>query len=92
MTRARERDPAASHRQHSYRIAYHPDFFLSLSSPLYFPLHFSDRRLACGTKFDRSGRSEGVAWVTYASEKHAAAAKEAFDGALAKGESLLWCE
>lgn len=37
-------------------------------------------------KFDRSGRSEGVAWVTYASEKHAAAAKEAFDGAIAKGE------
>lgn len=27
--------------------------------------------------------------MTYASEKHAAAAKEAFDGALAKGESCL---
>ncbi|GAA5963925.1 hypothetical protein JCM8115_002760 [Rhodotorula mucilaginosa] len=39
-------------------------------------------------KFDRSGRSEGVAWVTFASEKHAAAAKEAFDGALAKGEPI----
>ena len=68
-------------------------FSLSLlASLLLFSSHFSDRRLPCGTKFDRSGRSEGVAWVTYASEKHAAAAKEAFDGALAKGESLLWCE
>ncbi|GAA5862517.1 hypothetical protein JCM3774_001045 [Rhodotorula dairenensis] len=38
--------------------------------------------------FDRSGRSEGVAWVTYASEKHAAAAKDAFDGAIAKGEPI----
>ncbi|GAA6018405.1 hypothetical protein JCM8202_001366 [Rhodotorula sphaerocarpa] len=39
-------------------------------------------------KFDRSGRSEGVAWVTYTSEKDAAAAKEAFDGAFAKGEPI----
>ncbi|PRQ69931.1 hypothetical protein AAT19DRAFT_11584 [Rhodotorula toruloides] len=39
-------------------------------------------------KFDRSGRSEGIAWVTYTNEKHAAQAKEAFNGALAKGEPL----
>ncbi|GAA5976515.1 hypothetical protein JCM10908_005527 [Rhodotorula pacifica] len=39
-------------------------------------------------KFDRSGRSEGIAWVTYSSEKDAAAAKEAFDGAFAKGEPI----
>lgn len=37
-------------------------------------------------KFDRSGRSEGIAWVTYGNEEHAAHAKEAFDGALAKGQ------
>ena len=37
-------------------------------------------------KFDRSGRSEGVAWVTYGNEDHAAHAKQAFDGALAKGQ------
>ncbi|GAA5912885.1 hypothetical protein JCM5296_003895 [Sporobolomyces johnsonii] len=39
-------------------------------------------------KFDRSGRSEGVAWVTYSSEEHAAQAKEAFDGASAKGQNI----
>ncbi|KAK4331334.1 hypothetical protein RTBOTA2_000806 [Rhodotorula toruloides] len=31
---------------------------------------------------------EGIAWVTYTNEKHAAQAKEAFNGALAKGEPL----
>ncbi|GAA5998741.1 uncharacterized protein JCM10292_007200 [Rhodotorula paludigena] len=31
---------------------------------------------------------KGVAWVTYGSEKHAAQAKEAFDGAMAKGEPI----
>ncbi|GAA5919708.1 hypothetical protein JCM1841_000758 [Sporobolomyces salmonicolor] len=39
-------------------------------------------------KFDRSGRSEGIAWVTYTSEEHAAQAKEAFDGASAKGQNI----
>ena len=65
-----------------------------LASPLYFPFHSSSDESSCvrEQKFDRSGRSEGVAWVTFASEKHAAAAKEAFDGALAKGESSLLCE
>ncbi|KAG0657653.1 hypothetical protein C6P46_006307 [Rhodotorula mucilaginosa] len=61
-----------------------------LASPLYFPFHSSSDESSCvrEQKFDRSGRSEGVAWVTFASEKHAAAAKEAFDGALAKGEPI----
>ncbi|BGO89944.1 hypothetical protein NBRC10512_001928 [Rhodotorula toruloides] len=31
---------------------------------------------------------KGIAWVTYTNEKHAAQAKEAFNGALAKGEPL----
>ncbi|GAA6012884.1 hypothetical protein JCM10207_008365 [Rhodosporidiobolus poonsookiae] len=39
-------------------------------------------------KFDRSGRSEGIAWVTYGSEEHAAQAKEAFNGAPAKGQPI----
>ncbi|GAA5893037.1 hypothetical protein JCM6882_006921 [Rhodosporidiobolus microsporus] len=39
-------------------------------------------------KFDRSGRSEGIAWVTYGSEAHAAQAKEAFNGAPAKGQPI----
>ncbi|ORY55558.1 hypothetical protein BCR35DRAFT_221547 [Leucosporidium creatinivorum] len=39
-------------------------------------------------QFDRSGRSLGVAWVTFTSEDHAAQAKEAFDGALAKGQEI----
>ncbi|GJN87157.1 hypothetical protein Rhopal_000102-T1 [Rhodotorula paludigena] len=43
---------------------------------------------AAQLQFDRSGRSQGVAWVTYGSEKHAAQAKEAFDGAMAKGEPI----
>ncbi|BGP23133.1 hypothetical protein JCM10295v2_002026 [Rhodotorula toruloides] len=34
------------------------------------------------------GRSEGIAWVTYTNEKHAAQAKEAFNGAPAKGQPL----
>lgn len=34
MRRVRAREPAASQRQHSYRIAYHPDFSLSLSPRL----------------------------------------------------------
>ncbi|KPV76573.1 uncharacterized protein RHOBADRAFT_52563 [Rhodotorula graminis WP1] len=39
-------------------------------------------------KFDRSGRSTGTAWVTYLEDKHAAKAKEAFNGAMAKGEPI----
>jgi len=39
------------------------------------------------SKFDRSGRSTGTAWVTYLEDKHAAKAKEAFNGAMAKGAS-----
>ncbi|GAA5991729.1 hypothetical protein JCM11641_004845 [Rhodosporidiobolus odoratus] len=39
-------------------------------------------------KFDRSGRSEGVAWITYGSEEHATQAKEAFNGAPAKGQAI----
>lgn len=37
-------------------------------------------------QYDRSGRSTGLAWVTYASESQASKAKDAFDGAPAKGE------
>ncbi|KAK4705300.1 hypothetical protein P7C70_g911, partial [Phenoliferia sp. Uapishka_3] len=39
-------------------------------------------------KFDRSGRSTGMAFLGYGSEKEAAEAKEAFNGALAKGQKL----
>ena len=44
-----------------------------------------------GEQFDRSGRSTGIAYLGYGSEKEAAEAKEAFDGALAKGESCCTC-
>ncbi|GAA5827378.1 hypothetical protein JCM5353_001450 [Sporobolomyces roseus] len=39
-------------------------------------------------KFDKSGRSTGLAWVSYTSEDHAAAAKQAFDGCPAKGQNI----
>ncbi|GAA5838952.1 hypothetical protein JCM3766R1_004540 [Sporobolomyces carnicolor] len=39
-------------------------------------------------KFDKSGRSTGIAWISYTSEDHAKQAKEAFDGALAKGQNI----
>ncbi|KAL8279597.1 hypothetical protein RQP46_007910 [Phenoliferia psychrophenolica] len=39
-------------------------------------------------KFDRSGRSTGYAYLGYATEKEAVEAKEAFDGALAKGQNI----
>ncbi|KAK4046527.1 hypothetical protein OIO90_006539 [Microbotryomycetes sp. JL221] len=49
-------------------------------------LHYevSEREL----EFDRSGRSEGVAWVTFKNEDDATQAKEAFDGAMAKGQPI----
>ncbi|GAA5824423.1 hypothetical protein JCM10212_000784, partial [Sporobolomyces blumeae] len=40
------------------------------------------------TQFDRSGRSEGMAWLSYTTPEHATQAKEAFDGALAKGQNI----
>ncbi|GAA5859323.1 hypothetical protein JCM8547_001984 [Rhodosporidiobolus lusitaniae] len=39
-------------------------------------------------EFDRSGRSQGIAWIVYTSEDHAAQAKEAFNGAPAKGQPI----
>ncbi|GAA5916514.1 uncharacterized protein JCM6883_005445 [Sporobolomyces salmoneus] len=39
-------------------------------------------------KFDKSGRSTGLAWIGFTSEEHAQQAKEAFDGALAKGQNI----
>lgn len=36
-------------------------------------------------QYDKSGRSKGIANVEYEKVAHAVAAKEAFDGALAKG-------
>ncbi|KAM0788632.1 hypothetical protein ACM66B_006104 [Microbotryomycetes sp. NB124-2] len=39
-------------------------------------------------KFDRSGRSEGVAWVTFTNTEDASQAREAFDGAMAKGQPI----
>ncbi|GAA5936047.1 uncharacterized protein JCM15063_002692 [Sporobolomyces koalae] len=39
-------------------------------------------------QFDRSGRSTGIAWIGYTTEQHAQQAKEAFDGALAKGQNI----
>jgi len=40
------------------------------------------------TQYDRAGRSTGLAWVTYDTEDHARKAKDAFDGAPAKGQPL----
>lgn len=40
------------------------------------------------SQYDRSGRSEGVAWVTYEQEAHAIKARDAFDGAPAKSTSM----
>ncbi|GAA5966607.1 hypothetical protein JCM3765_005673 [Sporobolomyces pararoseus] len=39
-------------------------------------------------KFDKSGRSTGLAYIGYTNEEHAKQAKEAFDGALAKGQNI----
>jgi len=39
-------------------------------------------------KFDKSGRSEGVAWVTYTNSSDAERAKIEFDGAPAKGQFI----
>ncbi|GAA6010199.1 hypothetical protein JCM11491_005387 [Sporobolomyces phaffii] len=39
-------------------------------------------------KFDKSGRSTGMAWISYTTEEHGQQAKEAFDGALAKGQNI----
>ncbi|GEM12652.1 hypothetical protein Rt10032_c23g6669 [Rhodotorula toruloides] len=61
---------------------------LPLISPSSPPRLASSTALSRCSKFDRSGRSEGIAWVTYTNEKHAAQAKEAFNGAPAKGQPL----
>lgn len=39
-------------------------------------------------KFDRSGRSEGVAWVTFSNESDALKAHKMFNGANAKGQPI----
>jgi RNA recognition motif-containing protein len=52
--------------------------------PLFAPCSYPPTK-----KFDKSGRSTGLAFIGYSSEEHAQQAKEAFDGALAKGESNL---
>ncbi|WVO17135.1 hypothetical protein L204_104826 [Cryptococcus depauperatus] len=39
-------------------------------------------------KYDRSGRSTGIAWIQYASVQQAKAAINQFDGALTKGETI----
>ncbi|GAA5884809.1 hypothetical protein JCM16303_007281 [Sporobolomyces ruberrimus] len=39
-------------------------------------------------KFDRSGRSTGLAWIHYTTEENAEKAKESFDGAPCKGQAI----
>ncbi|GAA5838379.1 hypothetical protein JCM11251_004920 [Rhodosporidiobolus azoricus] len=63
------------------QLAYSPFQRLPLSFPPLPPLPTLG-------KFDRSGRSEGIAWVSYGSEDHAQQAKEAFNGAPAKGQPI----
>ncbi|BGP54233.1 hypothetical protein JCM8202v2_001810 [Rhodotorula sphaerocarpa] len=75
----------ANARHSQSRSLTHDTCFSSLALPAPSTLCFD---VLNSFKFDRSGRSEGVAWVTYTSEKDAAAAKEAFDGAFAKGEPI----
>jgi THO complex subunit 4 len=40
--------------------------------------------------YDRAGRSEGIAYVTYSSSQDAKRAIREFDGANAKGKHTTW--
>lgn len=57
-----------------------PHTFRIIGRPLLLTLHL--------LKYDRSGRSSGVAFITYETPAEAAQAKREFDGKFAKGVFL----